>query len=314
MSRTQNLTILTHVPLPLVERIDARIPGLRWVEVPRKGEVPPDVRGEVLFTFTTEVETLRETLTRGVRWIQTMGTGVDHFPLGAVGERTLTCARGASSVPIAEWVMAVVLAHAKRLPEMWLSEPAERWNMAGLDGLAGAKLGLVGIGTIGQEVARRALAFGMEIRAVRRSAAPSPLEGVAVSTSLHEVIGWADHLVVAAAATTDTRHLIDEPALAAAKQGLHLVNVSRGSLVDQEALRAALDAGRVARASLDTVEPEPLPEGHWMYAHPKVFVSAHISWSAPGSVEALADAFADNLERWLAGEPLQHVVDVEAGY
>lgn len=314
MSRTENLTILTHVPLPLVERIDARIPGLRWVEVPRKGDVPPGLQGEILFTFTREVQTLRETLSRGVRWIQTMGTGVDHFPLDAVGERTLTCARGASSVPIAEWVLAMLLAHAKRLPEMWLSEPSESWNMANLDGLAGAKLGLVGIGTIGQEVARRALAFGMEVRAVRRTATPSPLDGVAISTSLHDVIGWADHLVVAAAATPDTRHLIDEGALAAAKEGLHLVNVARGSLVDPEALRAALDAGRVARASLDTVEPEPLPAGHWMFAHPKIFVSAHISWSAPGSLEALADAFADNLERWIAGEPLQHVVDVKTGY
>ena len=128
MRRASDLTILTHVPLPLVKRIDARIPGLRWVEVPRKGEVPPEARGEILFTFTREVETLRETLTRGVRWIQTMGTGVDRELLDAVGERTLTCARGASSVPIAEWVMGMLLAHAKRLPEMWLSEPTERWS------------------------------------------------------------------------------------------------------------------------------------------------------------------------------------------
>jgi phosphoglycerate dehydrogenase-like enzyme len=149
---------------------------------------------------------------------------------------------------------------------------------------------------------------------VRRTAAASPLEGVSVSTSLEEVMGWADHVVVAAAATAETRHLVGAGALAAAREGLHLVNVARGSLVDQEALRQALDAGRVARASLDTVEPEPLPEGHWMYAHPRVFLSAHISWSAPGSIEALTDAFADNLERWLAGEPLQHVVDVRAGY
>ena len=307
-------TILTHVPLPLCERVDARVPGLRWVEVPRKGEVPPEARGEVLFTFTREVETLRETLERGVRWIQTMGTGVDGFPLDAVGDRILTCARGASSGPIAEWVMAMVLAHAKRLPEMWLSEPPERWNLASLDGLAGAKLGLVGLGTIGIEVARRALAFGMEVRAVRRTAAASPLAGVGLAGSLDELAAWADHLVVAAAATPATRHLVGAELLAAAKPGLHLVNVARGSLVDGDALREALDAGRVARASLDTVDPEPLPAGHWMYAHPRVFVSAHVSWSGPGSLEGLTDAFAENLERWRAGEPLHHVVDVATGY
>jgi phosphoglycerate dehydrogenase-like enzyme len=102
--------------------------------------------------------------------------------------------------------------------------------------------------------------------------------------------------------------------LAAAKPGSHLVNVARGSLVDQDALREALDAGRIACASLDTVEPEPLPDGHWMYTHPQVRLSPHIAWNQPGAVEQLFDSFLVNLRRWRAGEPLLHVVDVEAGY
>ena len=98
------------------------------------------------------------------------------------------------------------------------------------------------------------------------------------------------------------------------KPGAHLVNVARGALVDQDALRAALDEGRVAMASLDAVEPEPLPDGHWMYGHPRVRLSPHVSWHMPGAVDLLLERFIDNLRRWRAGEPLTGVVDREAEY
>jgi phosphoglycerate dehydrogenase-like enzyme len=98
------------------------------------------------------------------------------------------------------------------------------------------------------------------------------------------------------------------------KPGVHLVNIARGALVDQDALRIALDEGKVAMASLDAVEPEPLPEGHWMYGHEKVRLSPHISWSMPGAFDLLLDTFIDNLRRYQAGEALAGEVDVAAGY
>jgi len=128
------------------------------------------------------------------------------------------------------------------------------------------------------------------------------------------LLGRSDHVVVAAPATEATRHLLDAAALAACKPGVHLVNVARGSLVDQEALRQALDAGRVARASLDTVDPEPLPPGHWLYRHPSVRLSAHISWSSPSTLPVTVDLFADNLRRFRQGDELHGVVDPVAGY
>jgi phosphoglycerate dehydrogenase-like enzyme len=102
--------------------------------------------------------------------------------------------------------------------------------------------------------------------------------------------------------------------LAAAKPGLHLVNVARGALVDQDALRDALDEGRVAMASLDAVDPEPLPPGHWMYGHPRVRLSPHVSWNAPGAAHVLLDRFVENLHRWRARQALAGVVDRTAGY
>jgi phosphoglycerate dehydrogenase-like enzyme len=98
------------------------------------------------------------------------------------------------------------------------------------------------------------------------------------------------------------------------KPGIHLVNIARGRLVDQDALRVALDDERVAMATLDTVDPEPLPAGHWLYSHPKVRVSAHISWASHLGMGSTVELFVENLRRRVAGEPLQDVVDAEQGY
>ncbi len=120
--------------------------------------------------------------------------------------------------------------------------------------------------------------------------------------------------MLVAPATANTRHLLDAEAFARSKRGVHLVNVARGELVDQDALRAALDEGHVSLASLDCVEPEPLPAGHWLYTHPRVRLSPHTSWSAPGALDRLLDPFLDNLRRYLDDRPLEGRVDVELGY
>lgn len=269
---------------------------------------------EILAAFTHDRDVLRASVTPSVRWIHAFSTGVDGFPFDLVGDRLFTCSRGASALPISEWVLAVMLARAKRLPDSWITAPPERWNSANLDLLHGATVGIVGLGAIGTEVARRALAFGMTVLGYRRTAAPAPFPGVEVLTSLPELLARSDHVVVAAPATPATYHLLDADGFAAIKPGAHLVNVARGTLVDQDALIAALDDGRVAAASLDTVDPEPLPAGHPLYAHPSVRVSPHISWSAPSMLETTLSIFVDNVARYRAGEPLEGVVDVAAGY
>jgi phosphoglycerate dehydrogenase-like enzyme len=228
--------------------------------------------------------------------------------------RTVTCARGASAIPISEFVLAAMLAFEKRMPDVWLDEPPEHWNFARLGGLHGRHLGLVGLGGIGAAIAERAVPFGMRVRATRRTDAPSPVPGVEVVPSIDDLLETSDHLVLAAPATARTQHLLDAATFERVKPGLHLVNIARGSLVDQDALRAALDDGRVARATLDTVTPEPLPDGHWLYAHPRVRVSAHVSWASPAGFDTALDLFVDNLVRRARGAPLLHVVDPDEGY
>jgi phosphoglycerate dehydrogenase-like enzyme len=308
------MRVLTHIGGPMADQIRAAAPDVEVVEIPADGDLEPDVDGDVLFTIAWGTPNLEHVLSRGVRWVHTMGTGVDRFPLTLVGERTLTCSRGASAVPIAEWVLAQLLAFEKRLPESWIAEPPAQWHVAELGGLSGQTLGLIGLGGIGAAVAARATPFGMRVVARRRTTQPSPVEHVELVSSLDQVLEVADHLVVTAPATPETRHLLDAAAFARVKPGVHLVNIARGSLIDQDALRVALDDGRVARASLDAVEPEPLPPGHWMYTHPAVRLSPHISWSMPGASDLLVRTFVDNLRRYQAGEPLAGLVDVRTGY
>lgn len=253
-------------------------------------------------------------LTAEVRWVHVLAAGVDKFPLEQAGDRVVTCSRGASAPAIAEFVLATMLAFEKQLPDAWVTEPPEHWSLVGLGGLRSKTVGLIGVGAIGTEVARRALAFDMDVVAFRRTDAPLPLPDMQRAESLVELLGRSDHVVVAAPATPATRHLIGVEALNAVKPGVHLVNVARGTLVDQDALRLALDDGRVARASLDVVDPEPLPAGHWLYTHPQVRLSPHISWSSPGTIERTIDLFAENLRRWREGRPLHGLVDVAAGY
>jgi phosphoglycerate dehydrogenase-like enzyme len=253
-------------------------------------------------------------LARGVRWIHTFGTGVNAFPFHLLEGRPLCCARGASAIPISEWALAVMLAAAKNLPDSWIKAPPAQWNIAALGSLHGQTLGLVGLGGIGQAVATRALAFGMRVLAVRRHGGPSPVAGVDMPSSLGAMLELADHVVLAAPSTSATLRMIDDTALAHAKPGLHLVNVARGDLVEHDALRRALDTGRVGLASLDCVDPEPLPAGHWLYTHPRVRLSPHISWSMPGAFELLIAPFIENLRRYRAGEPLAYRVDPAEGY
>jgi phosphoglycerate dehydrogenase-like enzyme len=306
--------VLSHLGPEAADQIVAALPGARVVSVAGRGSLADRMKGDVLLTLPWGTRNLGDVVTRGVRWVHSLSTGVDRFPIDLLPDGvTLTCSRGASAVPIAEFVLAAMLAFEKQLPDVWVREPPAQWAMADLGGLEGRTLGLIGAGGIATEVARRALPFGMRVCFVRRTDAPPPLASMERRT-LPEVLAAADHLVVAAPATAATRHLVGADALAGVKRGVHLINVSRGSLIDQAALLEALDSGRVAAATLDVADPEPLPAGHPLYAHPCVRLSPHVSWAAPGALDRLVASFIDNLRRYAAGEPLTGVVDRVEGY
>jgi len=250
---------------------------------------------------------------RDLRWIQSASTGMDFYPRWFLDGAPVTCARGVSAVPIAEFVLAAVLAFEKRLDAIRLRGP-EDWIRTPLGSLPGKILGLVGYGAIGRAIATRAAAFGLRVGAVRRSGWAVPEPGVEGFGRLEELIAVSDHLVLALPLTGESRGLVGGGLLARAKPGLHLVNIARGGLVDQDALLAAIEAGRIGGATLDVTEPEPLPAGHPFYRHPAIRLTPHLSWIDPAVEERLADKIVANLDAYARGEPLRDVVDVGAGY
>lgn len=296
------------------DAIAAAVPAVDVVDLRPDDELPASLAGDILFAAWLESPVYERLDEIGVRWMHLPGTGIDSWPGALLEGRTVTCSRGVSAIPIAEFVLAAMLAFEKRIPEVWLDEPPARWNLAPLGELAGATLGLIGLGGIGTAIARRALGFDMRVVALRRTRTASTVDGVELAFGLTDLLNAADHLVLAVPATPLTHQLLDARSFSWVKPGVHLVNIARGSLVDQDALRDALDDGRVAHATLDCVEPEPLPEGHWLYTHPSVRLSAHVSWNSPRAFDRIVDAFVSNLRRYVAGEPLEGVVDVDEGY
>ncbi len=303
VAQKSGVVVLCSLPGALA-RIRSRFPEIEVVDI--SGGVPGGVRGEVLYGGWGPHSV--EAMAAGVQWAQLIGTGLDGVPPEVRAAPVLTSARGVAAVAISEYVIAALGAFARDFPGNWLREPPEHWfvQQAGL--LAGSTLGLYGFGGIAQRVARIALALDMSVVALRRRDLPSPVEGVVMTTSFRDLIAAADHLVLAAPATDETRLVLNAETFALLRPGVHLVNIARGSLVDQDALRDALDDGTVGRASLDVTTPEPLPAGHWMFDHPKVFLTPHASWAGQTQFAAATEYFCDNLERFLAGQPLEGVV------
>lgn len=308
-------TVLCQLGGRIAGEIAAAFPDVTVRAIGSGDALEDDAVGEVLVTSHFFAADLPALVDRGVVWVHNFGTGVDKFPMGLLGsEQTLTCSRGAGAGPISEWVIAQMLAFAKHLPQAWITEPPEHWNLADLGTLRDSHVGIIGYGGIGEAVARRALPFGSLVKAYRRRPIPPADAEVEIVTDLLALVAWSDHLVITAPSTPATHHLVGPAVLAVMGPGAHLVNIARGALVDQEALRPALDDGRVALASLDTVDPEPLPEGHWLYTHPRVHLSPHISWSSPERYDRILGVFLEELARWEAGEPLVNVVDRGEGY
>ncbi|MDQ2080529.1 NAD(P)-dependent oxidoreductase [Xanthobacteraceae bacterium Astr-EGSB] len=247
-----------------------------------------------------------------LRWIQIAAAGIDAFPDWFFTGPPVTSGRGVGAIAIAEYALAAMLAHEKQIFDGIRVTGAAMWKPRMLGRLHGKTLGLVGLGAIGREVARRAASFGMTVLATTRSGGGQA--GVTIVRSVAELAARSDHLVVAAPLTRETRGIIGAEILSQARPGLHIVNVSRGALVDQDALLVALDHGQIGAATLDVTTPEPLPEGDPLYRHPCVRLTPHSAWCTDDAVDRLTAKLFDNLDRFLAGRELLDVVDAQRGY
>jgi phosphoglycerate dehydrogenase-like enzyme len=256
--------------------------------------------------------------TSSLRWIHTISAGVDHvlFPFLVESDILLTSASGVYDVPIAEMVLAYMLLVVKRMPEFLGQQMAHHWHRLDLRELRGLTVGVVGLGSIGTEVARLVGAFGMRVVATKRhpERGAEAADLVLPPERLHDLLAQSDFVVITAPITHETHHLIDAQALAQMNPDAWLINIARGAVVDEAALVRALQEGSIGGVCLDAFGEEPLPEDSPLWDLPNVMITPHNSWSSPHLQERSARLFLENLRRCMAGEPLLNVVDKKAGY
>ncbi|MDQ6432527.1 NAD(P)-dependent oxidoreductase [Mesorhizobium sp. LHD-90] len=253
-----------------------------------------------------------------IRYIQFASAGVDTLPEWARSVPHVASARGITAEPIADYVMAAILGDCKKLDLLAAllragDKPFDetKWPKDSMRSIKSQTLGLVGYGAIGQAIARRAEAFGMEVIAVRRSAPDGSARFV---DSIEQLAACADQIVLCAPATADTHRMVDDRFLSLVNPTAHLINVARGALVDHDALLRALDTGRLRHATLDVTDPEPLPLAHPLAHHPKATVTPHAAWYSPDHFDRVTTKLLDNLRRYANGEPLVDTADFARGY
>ena len=262
---------------------------------------------------------------RRLRWIHSPAAGVTQllFPALVESDVIVTNATTVHAVPVAEQAVALLFALARKLRDCFEYQTARRWGQKESwqpgripTELNGKTLGLVGLGAIGREVASRARALGMCIAAVKQdpSRGAESADRVYSPPQLPALLQEADYLVVAAPDTPETRHLIGEAELRRMKPTASLINVSRGSLVDTEALVRALQGGWISSAALDVTDPEPLPPEHPLWTLPNVIITPHLAGATDRLWPRQLDLLQENLRRYLARELLLNVVDKKRGY
>jgi phosphoglycerate dehydrogenase-like enzyme len=255
-----------------------------------------------------------------LRWVHSMSAGLDGmlFPELISSPVPLTNGRGVFSPSLGEWVAGAILYFAKDFRRLMRSQQAGRWDQFDCEMVEGKTVGIVGMGTIGEEVAKRMRPFGVSIAALRRrpelSGAHPLVDRVYGPAMLADLLAASDYVVLSTPLTAETRGLIGARELAAMKPSGVLINVGRGPVVDEAALVAALRDNRIRGAALDVFEVEPLPEAHAFYSLENVLLSPHSADHVPGWSEKALEFFVENYRRFAAGQPLLNVVDKNAGY
>jgi phosphoglycerate dehydrogenase-like enzyme len=341
-----------------LERIRQAAPGARIVNVSTEGLADGPLDDvEVLLRGWLSADAFDRLLSRAPRlaWVHSASAGVERVLTPAGRERGLliTNARGVFSRPIAEYVIMMILAVSRRLPQLLELQRERTWQPLEGAELRDITVGIVGLGSIGRAVGALASAFGCRVIATRRQVGAAAAENEAASAAaaasteaggpdggpattarsgdelplveamldrvlgpdgLPELLAESDFIVLAAPLTPETENMIDDETLALVKPGAWLINVARGRLVDERALLRALREGPLGGAVLDAFRDEPLPASSPFYDVPNAIVTPHTSWSSGRVVDRSVELFCENLRHYAAGEPLVNVVDPAVGY
>lgn len=335
-----DVPVLITVPFPasLIERLQAVSPRLKIHLHPtnKASDLPADLLPDIEILYTHRALPDPESVPN-LRWVQFHFAGIDHaeqHPLLSAPIQ-ITTLSGAAMSQVAEFVLLCLLALGHRLPAILADRPKKRWSDDRFERyrpleLRGSTVGLVGYGSVAREVARLCRAFGATVLATKRDLMHLDDPGYAVEglgdpqaqlverlyppQALASMAALCDFLVVTVPLTADTRGLVGKRVLAQMKPTAYLIDVSRGGVVDHGALVEALTEKRIAGAALDVYPVEPLPENSPLWDLPNTILTPHIAGASGAYFERAATLFAENLQRYLAGQPLLNLYQPDRGY
>jgi phosphoglycerate dehydrogenase-like enzyme len=312
------------IPDDQVGVLRARFPRVEFVHARTLADAAEAIV-DVDACFTPAITEAMAASAPHLRWVHSSAAAVEGLlPLAVLAERgvAVSNSRGIQAVTIAEHVMGTLLVLSRKLDRTMAAQRERRWIQNDLcddwpSSLSGRNMTIVGLGTIGTELAKRAHAFGMTVTGVRRrpdQPRPRAVRRVVGPERLHETLRGCDILVLAAPAVAATKRMIGAAEIAMLNPGAIIVNVARAKIVDQDALRAALESGQLGGAVLDVFEHEPLEPGSAEWSLPNTLITPHSSGIRDTHWRDVIELFAANLKRFQRGQPLLNVVDPAAGY
>jgi phosphoglycerate dehydrogenase-like enzyme len=327
-----NIVVLHEFPEPALKLLRQAVPGadIHYYPGTQWDDIPVAVTSIAEVLYTSKALPAPETAPN-LKWVQANWAGVDQIidhPLFKARRTTtaaghdgiqLTTASGVHAINISEYIVMMMLALSHRMPSAFRMMRKAKWttdrSLFVPQELHGASVGLIGFGAIGRQTARLCSALGMRVLAMRRSSATQE-SGVEFFShqQIKVFLGECDYVILTVPLTPDSHHLLDATALAAMKNSAFLINISRGAIVDEDALIAALLERRLAGAALDVFAQEPLPEDSPFWQMENVILTPHIAGITPNYDYRAAELFADNLRRYTAGRPLINLVDFVRGY
>ncbi len=311
-------------PPAMADAIRRRWPEMKVLHLTDYDELPPELPDTNIFVgYSLRPQQLAEA--KKLKWIHSTAAGVAQLMYPELRDSgvVVTNPSGIFSVPMAEHTMGLLIALARNFPDSVRYQDRNRWAQQilwempqRLTELNERLLLIIGFGSIGRELARRARAFGMRVWGVTRSGQGdlTLAEKLFPASRLEEALPEADYVVVAAPETPETRHLIGAAQIARMKPTARLVNVARGSLVNEAALVRALEGDRIAGAALDVAAQEPLPPESPLWTAPNLFLTPHTSAVSDRLWERETALLLDLLERWFDGRELVNRVDLARGY
>jgi phosphoglycerate dehydrogenase-like enzyme len=312
-------------PQPVMpDTIRARWPEMRVVHLPDYDHLPEELPDTDIFVgYSLRAEQL--THAKKLKWIHSTAAGVAQLMYPELRDSgiVVTNPSGIFSPPMAEHTMGLLLALARNFPDSVRHQDRSHWGQQDMwdlpqhfTELSGKVLLILGFGSIGRELAKRARAFDMRVWGVTRSGKSDSVyaDKIAPVAQLEEVLPQADYVVIAAPETSETRHLMGAVQIARMKPGARLINVGRGSLLDEAALVRALESGAVGGAALDVTSVEPLPAGSPLWKAPNLFITPHTSAVSDRLWDRETALLMDLLERWFDGREMFNKVDFARGY